>query len=454
MRNNATVLHNLNLIDMTAKGAHVKKSKAVVLENEKIKSILNVTDIHNLTSRGYKSMDLGGKYLVPGLIDLHVHSTNPFIDPHDALKLSNLIAVQKQVVKNMYNCIRGGVTTVRDMGSPPAIVRFMKMIEKDKITGPRIVPSYSMISCQGGYPDMVPSFNRFLRMLLGGQFAERVIDEEHAVKIVHTLADKGAKWIKTVHQEESYMFGHSQLSILSDDCYATIASTARERKKKIALHALSIAGFRKGIELHVDTLEHLPIEELSAEDIQKIVSKKIIVIPTLIAPGFYLANMIQILKNIINTDNNHLVPKAHKHTTTIIEQIIAGKECDTLIDYNYLRRTFSIMSNNLHRLYEAGASIGFGTDAGGTDICLFGLPYLEMQLMSDAGIPNYEILEIATRKNAAVLDLEKNLGSIEPGKLADLVLVEDNPIENLQNAGRVSKVWRSGEVVYDKQLTW
>jgi imidazolonepropionase-like amidohydrolase len=75
-----------------------------------------------------------------------------------------------------------------------------------------------------------------------------------------------------------------------------------------------------------------------------------------------------------------------------------------------------------------------------------------MQMMSDAGIPNYEILEIATKINAAILDLEQNLGSIEPGKLADLVLVEDNPIENLQNAGRVSKVWRSGEVVYDKQL--
>ena len=72
------------------------------------------------------------------------------------INAQNLIAVQKQVVKNMYNCIRGGVTTVRDMGSPPAIVRFMKMIEKGKITGPRIVPSYSMISCRGGYPDMVP----------------------------------------------------------------------------------------------------------------------------------------------------------------------------------------------------------------------------------------------------------------------------------------------------------
>jgi imidazolonepropionase-like amidohydrolase len=449
VRKSISILRNVNLADMTGRGARIKKNRTVVIDNGRIKSILDAADNHDDARRGHAVLDCGGAYLLPGLIDLHVHSTNPFISPREAIRLSRLTTVMSQVRENLRSCIRGGVTTVRDMGSPPGIALYMNMIDSGRMIGPRIVPSFSMITCPGGYPDMVPPFRGIQRMLLGGQFAERITGEEQGEKTVDRLADRGAAWIKTVYQEESYLFGHARLSVLSDGAYRAIGRAARARNKKTALHALSLKGIRKGIELKVDTIEHLPLEELTAQDVRMIKEADITVIPTLIAPGMYREDLIRVLRDIVIATDNYLAPRSRRETLDIIDRVIAGEESDTLIDYRFLRKKYGLMVKNLVRLREGGVRIGFGTDAGGTDTCLFGLPWLEMRLMSEAGMGNYEILETATRINAEVIGLDRELGTIETGKIADMVLVEGNPVKDLPNIARVKKVWKGGKLVHE-----
>jgi len=445
-----SILHNLNLIDMSPKvGERIQKNKIIILEGERIQAVLDASELKSFKQRGYECFDCSNTYLIPGLIDLHVHCTNPFINPQDAIKFSHIMAVQGQIRKNLHNCIRAGVTTIRDLGAPPFIVRFMRMIDQGLINGPRIIPSLSMISCPNGYPDMVPSFNFLQRLILGGQFAEKISNCDQAEKIVNVLADKGAEWIKTVYQEQSYLFGHAKLATLPKEIFAAIVHTAHARGKKTALHSISSDGFRMGLSLQVDTIEHLPLEALSNEDVNRLAESKITIVPTLIAPGFYLENMLPKLLTFINTKDDCMVPQAREYTLRIIKQIMDGKQSPTMVDYKDLNQSFGNMIYNLRRLYEAGARIGFGTDAGGTDIDLFGLPCLEMNLLAEAGISNYEILEIATRKNAIVLGIQQDLGSIEQGKLADLVQIEDNPLDDLRNVDRVLKVWKAGRVVYE-----
>jgi imidazolonepropionase-like amidohydrolase len=449
MAKNILVLRNANLVDMSGRGDRIKKNRVVVIENGRILAVPDARELPKTSGGGYTDVDCGDNYLLPGLIDIHVHSFNPFIEPNDAVRFPNLLEVQRQVKENLHSCVRGGVTTIRDMGSPPGILRFMNMIERGRMTGPRVVPSFSMITCPGGYPDMVPGFNRVLRTFLGGQFAERVNGAAQAEKTVRALVAKGAAWVKTVYQEESYLFGHPRLSVPDSATYAAIARTARTLQRKIALHALSIAGVQKGIELGVDTIEHLSLDEIPAETARKMTDRGITVIPTFIAPMMYREDLIAKLRDIINSSPNYLVPLSRAHTLSIIDQVIAGAEGPALIDYPFLRKKFAVMTLNFKRLREAGVRVGFGTDAGGTDTCLFGLPWLEMQLMAEAGMENYEVLETATSTNAAILGLENDIGSIMPGRTADLVLVRGNPVEDLRNVASVVRVWKGGRTVHE-----
>lgn len=110
------ILHNLNLIDMVS--PNIQRGKIVLLEEGRIKEIRDEKELSEFPKQ--EILDLQGHYLIPGLIDAHVHVTVPFVKD---VNLFVLPALLRQMRKNLKNCIESGVTTVRDMGAVPKYIQ-------------------------------------------------------------------------------------------------------------------------------------------------------------------------------------------------------------------------------------------------------------------------------------------------------------------------------------------
>ena len=211
------ILRNFQLMDMCSDVFHGwTPRKGLVVEGGRLTGIYEEDQIASIRKKNDQIVDLGGGFLMPGLIDLHVHVANPFIEAGDALKLQNLPGFLRQLEVNLRNCVESGITTVRDLGAPPSIQNLRKKIDKGLVAGPRMFCSNSMISCPGGYPDMVPEFNRLWTLLLGGQMIVRARDEREVTNAVADMVRKKADWIKFVHQDWSYLTGRKRLNILDD----------------------------------------------------------------------------------------------------------------------------------------------------------------------------------------------------------------------------------------------
>jgi len=167
------LLHNFQLFD----GIHNRLQKDLVLliEGDKIKGIERRGELDRYSD--CKAVDLKGRTILPGLIDNHVHITIPFIYRGSSLKV--LDQVDEQIAYNFKNCVMSGVTTVRDVGAfPEKANKFKEKVDKNKIPGPRLISSLSLIAArkgeQLGWPEHSPYLeNPIIKRLLGGNIAER-----------------------------------------------------------------------------------------------------------------------------------------------------------------------------------------------------------------------------------------------------------------------------------------
>jgi imidazolonepropionase-like amidohydrolase len=440
------ILRNLKLIDMVS--PQVQEGKIVTIEGKIIRDVMYEKDVPKLPKQ--QILDLQGNYLIPGLFDLHAHVTIPFMKD---IKLSILPTILRQVRMNLKNCVESGVTTVRDLAAIPNDIRgYKNRISEGKISGPRIIYAGSIIVCPGGVPEVAPYFKGIKRIILGGQFAERPNTPDEVRKCVQLMVKQGADWIKTTHGDKSLMMGWDSIPYFSDECYEALVSEARKSGKKVAMHHTSATGFRKALKFNVDTVEHVALDELTDKEIAAFVEKKIAIIPTLQALAEY-SQLDEIRQLLDEKGGCYLEKEPYKYTSTLLNKFISGiSEDDHHREYYYnyklIQKQFPVALDNVRRLHKAGAIIGFGTDTGGTDFGFFGYSYKEFQHLVAAGMSNFQALQTATVTSAKILGLDRELGSIEIGKLADFVLIKGNPLDDVNEVKNVALVCKEGKIVY------
>ena len=364
---------------------------------------------------GDNVIDLKTKTVMPGLIDMHVHIENETSRDQFARRIGQTTAdVAYDAQRHAYVTLMAGFTTVRDLGGSGVNIALRNAINKGKVMGPRIFTAGKTIATTGGHGD--PSNGICADLSLPAEATNGVINsEEEARQAVRKRYKDGADWIKiTATGGVLSIAKNGRAPQFTDDELRGIISTANDYSFKVAAHAHGAEGMKRALRAGVTTIEHGTF--MDDEAIALFKEKGAYLVPTIIA-GKSTADSAKIM--------------GYYHP------FVAKKALET---GDFIQATFS-------KAYKAGVKIAFGTDAG---VFGHGKNAKEFEYMTEAGMPMMEALQAATIVAADVLGMKDQLGSVEKGKLADLVAVEGDPLKDPKLMMNVSFVMKEG-VVYKQK---
>lgn len=390
-RAQATYLHCGRLLDVRA--GKLLTEQTVVVENGRITAV----------RAGYqpgggadKVIDLKTRTVLPGLIDCHVHldhqsSKSAFYEEQTL----NQADVAYRALPFARATLLAGFTTVRDLGGSGVNLALRDAINRGLVVGPRMFTAGLAISASGGHMDDTNGLREDLKRALGQ--ADNVADGPDACRrAVREAFKRGADVIKI-----SSTGGVLDLSKdgsgpqYSEEEIRAIVQTARDLGLRVACHAHGAEGIRRAIRAGVTSIEHASL--MDDETIGLMKKANTWYVPTLTA-GQSVADSAKI-KGYFPPP---IVPKA----------LTIGPQ---------LRTTFA-------KAYKQGVRVAFGTDAG---VYRHGRNAREFQYMVEAGMAPLEAIRAATLAAADLLDQQADLGVLEAGKLADIVAVEGDPLQDI-----------------------
>ena len=359
-------------------------------------------------------IDLSGYTVLPGLIDMHVHLTSDQSSTSRYIENTTLNPADYAIrsVNNAKKTLMAGFTTVRNLGDSDSVtVSLRNAIAKGTVLGPRIFTAGKSIASTGGHADETNSLNNKLSFDPGP--LEGIINSsDDAYKAVRHRYKEGADLIKiTATGGVLSNAKNGQNPQMTEQEIKAIVSAAKDYGFKVAAHAHGAEGIIRAVQAGVDSIEHATL--MDAEGIAIMRKEGTYYVPTLLA-GAWVAE-----KALIE---DYYPPFVQKKALEIGPQ---------------LKSTFS-------KAHQAGVKIAFGTDTGVTP---HGDNAKEFKLMVDAGMTEQEAILSATFHASILLGEQETLGSISEGKLADIIAVSGNPLENITVLESVDFVMKNGNVI-------
>lgn len=362
-----------------------------------------------------KQINLPNKTLLPGLMDCHVHLQYEGQASTDILLKESTTHAVLRSEKNAEKILLAGFTTVRSVGQDyPSIelidAELMKAEEEGLIKAPHIIPCGHAISITGGHYD--PSmFDNFTYGVLEYGYQYGIADGvDEVTKAVRYQIKHGAQWIKITATGGVLSTESSVGSQFSQEELNAIVQEAARHNVKVAAHAHSTAGIIAAVKAGVASIEHGTM--LSSEAIQLM------------------------LKN-----GTYLIPTAHMGDIDMsgFPKIMQKKAA----------QVNAVAKQNYKDAIKAKVKIAFGTDAGGFEDFRNGDNAKEFITLANLGMTPLEAIRTATL-NAADLLSTTNRGALEAGKLADIIAVEGNPLNNIKLLLQVKFVMKGG-IVYKNE---
>lgn len=361
---------------------------------------------------GDEYVDVRGCTLLPGLFDCHVHAAVTTLDVVRRLETPYSYALF-QAAANLRRTLACGITTVRDAGGADLGVKLA--VADGLIDGPRMQVALSIISQTGGHGDAWMPCGLEVRLRPHPSLPDPIVDgPEQMRRKVRELVRNGADVIK-VATSGGVLSPRSNPADahFRDDELDMLVSEATAAHRAVMAHALGAAGVKAAVRAGVRSIEHGVF--LDEEAVAMMAERGTWLVPTLLAPRGVLA--------------------AVKAGASLPASVV--QKCEDLVEAH--ARSFALA-------VEAGVRIAMGTDCPTSP---HGTNLDELELMVALGMTPSGALEAATGAAATLLGLAGELGSLDPGKRADVVVVDGDALDLVGLRDRVRQVWKDGRLVVD-----
>jgi imidazolonepropionase-like amidohydrolase len=389
-----TVLTNCNVIDCT--GNPVQENMTIIISGNEIESIRQEPYRSSRQEDNVQVIDLDGAYVLPGFWNMHVHLT-ALLPRNHSLDNESMNAKLIRAGVNAMDGLRHGFTSLRSVGEPDYIdVAWRAAFDGGFFTGPRIFASGLAVNVTAG---------------ARGNIVSGADGIGEIRKAVRTRIQNGVNVIKITN-----------LEMLPDEV-AAVVETAHSFGIHVTAHSREPAIY-KAIAAGVDCIEHG--YGITDETIALMVEKGAFYDPTIIC---------NLDEQYIKERDDRLARLGYSDDKQIVR-------LRTAIAYADLRSTehARYQRQALKKAADAGVKLLIGSDS----MPIGEVGVLEMEQFVLSGVSEMQTLIAATRNGADMLGLLDRLGTVEEGKLADLVVVEDNPLDNISNIRKVKMVFKNG----------
>jgi imidazolonepropionase-like amidohydrolase len=404
-----TLLHVGNLLDTN--NGEISKAVTIRIKGNKI---LEVTKGYATPKKNDEIVNLKQSYVLPGFMDMHVHLAQEYVPK--AERRSKIEPEYRALfaANAASKTLMAGFTSVRNLGDGGMeTIALRDAIKEGLVIGPRIFTSGKTIATTGGHGD--PTNGMPKDNYSPPSPEEGVIDSpEDAKKAVRQRYKDGADGIKITATGGVLSVAKSgENPQFTDEELNSIVATANDYGLWTAAHAHGKEGMKRAVIAGINSIEHGTYMDQEVMDLMK--SKGTYYVPTIMA-GDWVAEKAK----IPNFFPALVKPKAEK----------IGPQ---------IQSTFA-------KAYKAGVKIAFGTDSG---VSAHGDNWQEFILMTNAGMTNQDALKSATIETAKLLRIEDKLGQIKPGMLADIIAVQQNPVEDISTVENVIFVMKDGVIFKD-----
>lgn len=368
-----------------------------IIFNEK-----GILDVGERAASGYheaQEIDGTDMTVLAGLIDSHVHlGMDASPDPFASMKDEGPDDIAFKAVKQGYEFLEAGITSIRNLGTRyNADISYRNAVSAGTIKGPRVFAAGSPIVMTGGH---------------GHVMAIEADGCDEVRKAARSQLKAGADLLKVMATGGVLTKGNEPgATQFSEEELRCICQEASKVSKTTAAHTIGTEGIKNAIRAGVTTIEHAYL--LDEEAVELMLKMGTCLVPTLLAPRLIL-------------DKPGAVPD---YMITKVKKIIDDHK------------------TSFQMAYQAGVPIAAGTDAG-TPFNVPGLLADELSLMIEYGMTPYEAIYSATLGAAKAVKMEDEFGSIQVGKIADLIIVNGNPLDNIGHLRKPAYVFSNGQLVY------